>query len=80
MGGGDVNPEVLGSLASFPGSPECEMYMHGEPGSFSHMIHDVIKIGPEFLRTERQRFVVLTQPTMHSLGVYDIQPPITRYM
>ena len=34
--------------------------------------HDVIKIG-DVLR--------VVQPTMHStLGVYDIQPPIIRYM
>ena len=25
-------------LASFLGSPECEMYMRGEPGIFSHVI------------------------------------------
>ena len=26
------------ALALFPGSPEREMYMHGEPDIFSHMI------------------------------------------
>ena len=26
------------ALASFPGSPEHEMYTRGEPGIFSHMI------------------------------------------
>ena len=31
-------PAYYKELTSFPGSPEHEMYTHGEPGIFSHMI------------------------------------------
>ena len=39
--------------------------------------HDVIKIGPE----QKGNILHVVQPTMSStLGVYDIQSPIARYM
>ena len=39
--------------------------------------HDVIKIGPE----QKDNILRVVQATMSStLGVYDIRPPIARYM
>ena len=39
--------------------------------------HDVIKIGPK----QKGNVLRVVQPTMSStLGVYDIRPPIARYM
>ena len=39
--------------------------------------HDIIKIGPE----QKGNILRVVQPTMSStLGVYDIRPPIARYM
>ena len=53
---------------------ECEYVSHGEPGIFST---DVIEIGLK----QKGNVLHVVQQTMHSmLGVYDIQPPITRYM
>ena len=63
-------------VASFPGSPEREINMHGEPGIFSH----VIKIGPEFSE-QKGNVLRVIQPALRStLGVYDIRPPIVIYM
>ena len=63
-------------LALFPGSPEREMYMRGEPGIFSH----VIKIGPEFLE-QKGNVLSIIQPTFRTtLSVYDICSPIARYV
>ena len=65
-----------GGLASFPGSPERELYTRGEPGIYSH----VIKIGPEFLE-QKGNVLSVIQPALRStLGVYDIRPPIVIYM
>ena len=50
------------------------MYTWGEPVSFLRK-HDVIEIGLK----EKGNVLHLLQPTMCSmLGVYDIQPPISR--
>ena len=35
---GECVQKLKMSVASFPGSPEREMYMRGEPGIFSHVI------------------------------------------
>ena len=67
-------------LASLPGSPERELYVHGEPGIFFSCDHDVIKIGPGFLE-QKGNISHIVQQTMHlTLGVYIIQPPIARYV
>ena len=64
------------NVASFPGSPECEINTRGEPGIFSH----VIKIGPEFSE-QKGNVLRVIQPALRStLGVYDIRPPIVIYM
>ena len=64
------------SLASFPGSPERKTNMREEPGIFSH----VIKIGPEFSE-QKGNVLRVIQPALRStLGVYDIRPPIVKYM
>ena len=63
-------------VASFPGSPEREINMCGEPGIFSY----VIKIGPEFSE-QKGNVLRVIQPALRSmLGVYDICPPIVIYM
>ena len=63
-------------LASFSGSPERELYTRGEPGIYLRK-HDVIEIGLK----QKGNILRFIQPTVRStLGVYDIEPPITRYM
>ena len=67
-------------IASFPGSPtpEHKYVYQGEAGIFSH--YDIIKIGPEFLK-QKGNVLHVVQPTMRStLSVYDIHPPIARYV
>ena len=65
-------------LASFPGSPEREMYTRGEPG-FSRD-HDVIKIGPEFLELKGNVLRIIQPALRSTLSVYDIRPPIAIYV
>ena len=70
---------IKSSLPSFPGSPEHELYMRGEPGIFSHVIN-VIKMGPEILE-QKDNVLRVIQPALHStLGVYDIRSPIAIYV
>ena len=67
-------------LVSLPGSPERELYVHGEAGIFFSCDHDVIEIGPGFLE-QKGNVLRIVQQTMHStLGVYIIRPPIARYV
>ena len=68
----------IGIMVSLvPRLPRNTNMYHGESlGSFLHK-HDVIVIG----LTQKGNVLCVVQPTMHStLGVYDIQPLITRYM
>ena len=48
--------------------------------SFFSRDHDLVEIEPEFLE-QKDNILHVIQPTLHpTLGVYDIRPPIARYM
>ena len=69
-------------LASFPGSaaPEREYVYAGRAWYLFSRDHDVIETGPQFLE-QKGSVSHIDQPTIRStLGVYNIRPPIARYM
>ena len=74
---GNHNLATAVTVALFLGSPRMQnMYRRESLVSFLCK-HDVIKIGLK----QRVNILFVVQPTMCStLSVYDIHPPITRYM
>ena len=66
-------------LASFPGSPEHELYTRWAWYIFSRD-HDVIKIGPEVLEQKGNVLCVIQPALRLTLGVYDIRSPIAIYV
>ena len=74
---GNHNLATVVTVALFPGSPRMQNMYRRESLVSILCEYDVIKLG----LTQKGNSLHVVQTTMRStLGVYGIQPPITRYM